>query len=69
MDAHAHAMQRAGEILAKKAPILIPPEIDAQIHAEFEGLVSGELEMPAGWPMRDEQTAPPRSSLRRRSQS
>lgn len=60
MDAHAHAMQRAREILAKEPPILIPPDVDAQIHAEFEDLVSGELEMPAGWSMRDEPKTPPK---------
>ena len=54
MDAHAHAMGRVRAILAQEAPVLIPPEVDAQIHAEFEGLVSGELEMPAGWSARDE---------------
>lgn len=49
MDAQAHAMERVRAILAKEAPVLIPPEVDAQIHAEFEGLVSGELEIPADW--------------------
>ncbi len=49
LDAHAHAMQQAREILAKPAPTLIPPEVDAKIRAEFEGLVSGELEIPADW--------------------
>ena len=49
MDAHAHALQRAREILAEEAPVLISPEVDAQIHAEFEGLASGELEIPADW--------------------
>ena len=49
LDAQARAMQRAREILAKEAPALISPEVDAQIQAEFEGIVSGELEMPAGW--------------------
>jgi trimethylamine--corrinoid protein Co-methyltransferase len=49
LDAQAHAMQRAREILAKDCPSLISPEVDAQIRAEFPGLVSGELEVPAGW--------------------
>jgi len=49
LDAQARAMQRAREILAKDAPALISPEVDAQIQAEFKGIVSGELEMPAGW--------------------
>jgi trimethylamine:corrinoid methyltransferase-like protein len=49
LDAHAHAMQRAREILAKDCPSLISPEVDAQIRAEFAGLVSGELEVPSGW--------------------
>ena len=38
MDAHAHAMGRVRAILAQEAPVLIPPEVDAQIHAEFEGI-------------------------------
>jgi trimethylamine--corrinoid protein Co-methyltransferase len=66
MDAHAHAMQRAREILAKKPPALIPPEVDAQIHAEFEGLVSGDLEFPAGWEMPKQRTPQPQRPLRRR---
>ena len=49
LDAHAHAMQRVREILAKEAPALISPEVDAQIRAEFEDIVSGELEVPAAW--------------------
>jgi trimethylamine--corrinoid protein Co-methyltransferase len=48
LDAQAHAMQRAREILSKNYPALIAPEVDAQIRAEFAGLVSGELEVPAG---------------------
>jgi hypothetical protein len=49
LDAQARALQRAREILAMDAPALISPETDAQIQAEFEGIVSGELEMPKGW--------------------
>ncbi len=49
LDAHARAMQRAREILSKEAPSLISPEVDAQIKAEFPGLVSGELEVPVNW--------------------
>ena len=48
-DAQVHAMQRAREILTKETPDLISPEIDAQIRAEFIGLVSGKLELPEGW--------------------
>jgi len=48
-DAQVHAMGRAREILAKETPDLISPELDAQIQAEFEGIVSGELEIPEGW--------------------
>ena len=48
-DAQVHAMKRVREILTKDAPALISPEIDAQIRAEFEGIVSGELEVPEGW--------------------
>jgi len=49
LDAHAHAMQRVRDILGKETPDLISPEVDAQIRAEFDGMVSGELEMPEGW--------------------
>lgn len=49
LDTQARAMQRAREILAKDYQSLISPEVDAQIRAEFADLVSGELEMPAGW--------------------
>jgi trimethylamine--corrinoid protein Co-methyltransferase len=49
LDTQARAMQRVREILAKDAPALISPDVDAQIRAEFEGIVSGELEMPEGW--------------------
>jgi trimethylamine--corrinoid protein Co-methyltransferase len=49
LDAQARAMKRVREILAKEAPVLISPEVDAQIRAEFPDLVSGELEIPAAW--------------------
>jgi len=49
LDTQARAMQRVREILAKDTPALISPEVDAQIRTEFEGIVSGELEMPEGW--------------------
>jgi trimethylamine--corrinoid protein Co-methyltransferase len=49
LDAQARALQRAREILTKDCPSLISPEVDAQIRAEFTGLVSGELAIPAGW--------------------
>jgi len=49
LDTQARAMQRVREILTKDAPALISPEVDAQIRAEFTGLVSGELEVPEGW--------------------
>ena len=49
LDTQARAMQRVREILSTEAPSLISPEVDAQIRAEFEGMVSGELEVPAGW--------------------
>ena len=49
LDTQARAMQRVREILTKETPDLISPELDAQIRAEFEGMVSGELEVPEGW--------------------
>lgn len=49
LDAQARAMQHVREILAKETPDLISPEVDAQIRTEFEGIVSGDLEMPKGW--------------------
>jgi trimethylamine--corrinoid protein Co-methyltransferase len=48
LDTQARAMGRVREILAMDAPALISPDIDAQIRAEFKGLVPGELKLPEG---------------------
>ena len=48
LDTHARAMQRVHEILAKDTPALISPDIEAQIRAEFKGLVAGTLILPEG---------------------
>jgi trimethylamine--corrinoid protein Co-methyltransferase len=49
LDAQGRAMQRAREILGLENMAGFPPEIDARIHAEFGGLVSGDLKLPDGW--------------------
>lgn len=49
MDIHAHALARVRDILAQDSSALISPEVDARIRAEFNSLVSGNLEMPEGW--------------------
>lgn len=43
LDTQAHAMNKVREIMSKNLEPLISPEIDAQLHAAFPGLVSGEL--------------------------
>ena len=49
LDTQARAMLRVREILARDNPAVFSPEVDARIRAQFEGLVAGNLEMPAGW--------------------
>ncbi|MGD8966460.1 MAG: trimethylamine methyltransferase family protein [Anaerolineae bacterium] len=43
LDAHARAMRRVREILARENSAVFAPEVDARIRAEFEGLVAGEV--------------------------
>ena len=45
-DAHAHAMQRVNEILAKSSSTIFPPEVEGRIRNVFPALVPGVLEMP-----------------------
>ena len=49
MDAYGRAMLRARNILSRTNPAVIPPEVDAQVRAAFEGLVAGDSKLPAGW--------------------
>jgi trimethylamine--corrinoid protein Co-methyltransferase len=46
LDTHARAMSRAREILARVNPAVFSAEAEARIRSVFEGLVSGNLEMP-----------------------
>ncbi|HUI87799.1 MAG TPA: trimethylamine methyltransferase family protein [Anaerolineales bacterium] len=46
LDTHAHAMQRANEILAKSSLAIFPPEVEERIRNVFPALVPGVLEMP-----------------------
>ncbi|MEW6402269.1 MAG: trimethylamine methyltransferase family protein [Chloroflexota bacterium] len=48
-DTHTRAMKRVKEIMSTNTALLIPPEVDEKIRAEFAGLVSGSLELPAVW--------------------
>jgi len=43
LDIHARAMLRVKEIMSTNTDVLIAPEVDAQLRAEFPGLVAGEL--------------------------
>ena len=43
MDIQAHAMQRARDIMKINTASLIAPELEAQLRAEFPGMVAGEL--------------------------
>jgi trimethylamine---corrinoid protein Co-methyltransferase len=42
-DTHAKAMNKVKEIMSKNPEPLISPDVDAQLHAAFPGLVAGEL--------------------------
>ncbi len=43
MDIHTRAMNRVKEIMVNNTAPLISPELDAKLHAEYRGLVAGEL--------------------------
>jgi trimethylamine--corrinoid protein Co-methyltransferase len=47
-DIAARAMQRMREILAKESNVIFPDELEAQLRAQFPGLISCRLEMPSG---------------------
>ena len=46
LDAQAHAMKRANEILAKASTTVFSDEIETRVRAEFPDLISGALEIP-----------------------
>jgi len=46
---HQRALNKVLEILSKPNPAVFSDEIDAQIHAEFPGLVKGDSFVPEGW--------------------
>ncbi len=46
---HQRALNQVLEILSTPNPAALDPEIDAQIHAEFPGLVKGDSNLPEGW--------------------
>lgn len=46
---HQRALNKVLEILSKPNPAVFSTEIDAQIHAEFPGLVKGDSFVPEGW--------------------
>jgi len=46
LDTHARAMRRVREILERVNPAVFSAEAEARIRSAFEGLVSGNLEMP-----------------------
>ena len=49
LDAHARAMQRVRELLTRDNPAVFSPDVEAQIRAEFEGLVAGDSVPPPEW--------------------
>jgi trimethylamine--corrinoid protein Co-methyltransferase len=49
-DSQARALARAREILERDNPAVFAPELDAQIRAQFSGLVAGESDWPARSP-------------------
>ena len=48
-DTQARAMARVKEILTRDNPAIFSPDVDAQIQAQFAGMVSGESTPPEGW--------------------
>ena len=48
-DVQSRAMKRVKEILTQDNPAFFSPEVDAQIQAQFTGMVSGESHPPEGW--------------------
>jgi trimethylamine--corrinoid protein Co-methyltransferase len=49
LDVQARAMKRVKEILSHDNPVDFSPEVDAQVKAEFLGMVSGESIPPGEW--------------------
>jgi trimethylamine--corrinoid protein Co-methyltransferase len=49
LDAQDRAMQRVRDILAGDNPAAFSPDVDAEIRATFDGLVSGNSRPPASW--------------------
>ncbi len=49
LDTQARALERVREILSFDNPAAFSPEVDAQIHAAFPGLVKGDATLPQGW--------------------
>src|SRR6266508_732018 len=48
-DTHARAMLRVREILGQESSAIFSPEVDERIRANFDDLISGNLELPEGW--------------------
>jgi trimethylamine--corrinoid protein Co-methyltransferase len=49
LDTQARAMLRVREILARAAPAVFPPEVEARIRMEFPDLAASELRLPEDW--------------------
>jgi len=47
-DAQGRAMEMLAKILRRESQACFTPEVDARIHAEFEGLIEGKLKIPEG---------------------
>lgn len=46
---HQRALNKVHDILSTPNPAVLDPDIDAQIHAEFPGLIKGDSTLPEGW--------------------
>ncbi len=49
LDSHTRAVRKVRDILTRDNPAVFSPDVDAQIRAEFEGLVAGDSQPPAEW--------------------
>ena len=66
LDSQARALKRVKEILTQDNPAVFSDEVDARIHAKFEGMVAGDSRPPEGWKRVAKPAGEDDSSQRRR---
>jgi trimethylamine--corrinoid protein Co-methyltransferase len=49
LDSQARALRKAKDILTRPNPAVFSPELEAEIHAAFPGIVAGDALPPEGW--------------------